>query len=107
MHDSGASRNWLRSLVGQLGRPAAFPEARGDCASRPDAHGASPRENAGALDLWLQPVMTLKSEIIAIQQIKRGDIVGCQPVPTDCNMRIGVVAVTDGYPRHAPTARRY
>ena len=67
-------------------------------------YGVSPLEDASALKLGLKPVMTLKSVIIAIQQLKRGDSVGYGGLfSADRNMRIGVVACgyADGYPRHA------
>ncbi|MEO8009099.1 MAG: alanine racemase, partial [Betaproteobacteria bacterium] len=82
-----------------------FPETRGDWV-RPGLmlYGASPLEDASALKLGLKPVMTLRSVIIAIQQLKRGDSVGYGGLfSADRNMRIGVVACgyADGYPRHA------
>ena len=82
-----------------------FPEARGDWV-RPGLmlYGASPLLDINALDLDLQPVMTLKSEIIAVQQLKPGDTVGYGRIfSANRNMRIGVVACgyADGYPRHA------
>ncbi len=82
-----------------------FPDARGDWV-RPGLmlYGASPLQDTNALKLGLKPVMTLKSAIIAIQQIKRGDSVGYGGLfLADRPMRIGVVACgyADGYPRHA------
>jgi alanine racemase len=82
-----------------------FPEARGDWV-RPGImlYGASPLEDASAEELELKPVMTLKSAIIAIQQLKAGDTVGYGSLfSADRTMRIGVVACgyADGYPRHA------
>ncbi len=54
----------------------------------------------------LKPAMTLRSALIAVQDLQPGDSVGygslfCAHAP----MRIGVVACgyADGYPRHAPT----
>lgn len=68
-------------------------------------YGASPFNNQTAAQLQLKPAMTLRSELIAIQSLHRGDAVGyggeyIAPQP----MRIGVVACgyADGYPRHAP-----
>jgi alanine racemase len=68
-------------------------------------YGCSPFADESAQALDLQPVMTLASEITAVQQLERGDRVGYggtfeAPRP----MRIGVVACgyADGYPRHAP-----
>ena len=82
-----------------------FPETRGDWV-RPGLmlYGASPLEDVSALKLGLKPVMTLKSVIIAIQQLKPGDSVGYGGLfSADRNMRIGVIACgyADGYPRHA------
>jgi alanine racemase len=53
----------------------------------------------------LKPAMTLKSEIIAIQQIEKGDAIGYGSIfVADKPMTIGVVACgyADGYPRRAP-----
>jgi alanine racemase len=82
-----------------------FPEARGDWV-RPGLmlYGATPLSDISAHDLGLKPVMTLKSEIIAIQRLKPRDTVGYGGVfSADRNMRIGVIACgyADGYPRHA------
>jgi alanine racemase len=55
-------------------------------------------------DLDLKPVMTLRSALIAIQEIQAGERVGYGGIFTaDRPMRIGVVACgyADGYPRHA------
>lgn len=65
--------------------------------------GASVKDKT-AHELGLQPVMTLRSELIAIQEIRAGDRVGYGGTFTaDKPMRIGVVACgyADGYPRHA------
>lgn len=69
-------------------------------------YGASPFSDQTALDLNLQPAMTLSSKIIAIQNLKMGDKVGYHGLfQADRPMRIGIVACgyADGYPRHAPT----
>jgi alanine racemase len=50
--------------------------------------------------------MTLRSRLIAVQQLQPGDTVGYGSAFTaDAPLRIGVVACgyADGYPRHAPT----
>lgn len=69
-------------------------------------YGASPFADQSAIDLGLEPAMTLTSRIIAIQHLKKGDKVGygCS-FQTDKPLRIGIVACgyADGYPRHAPT----
>jgi alanine racemase len=68
-------------------------------------YGATPFAHATAEQLGLRPVMTLRSEIIAIQELDTNDAVGygatySAPQP----QRIGVIACgyADGYPRHAP-----
>lgn len=69
-------------------------------------YGISPLIEKTGIELGLQPVMTLTSEIIAIQQLQPSDKVGYgNQFITDQSMRIGVVATgyADGYPRHAPT----
>lgn len=69
-------------------------------------YGASPFSDVSAADLGLEPVMTLRSAVIAVQQIKAGARVGYGGTFTaERDMRIGVVACgyADGYPRHAPT----
>lgn len=71
-------------------------------------YGASPWGSAdvgkNASALGLRPVMTLRSQLIAIQDIQPGERVGYGGTFTaDRPMRIGVVACgyADGYPRHA------
>lgn len=69
-------------------------------------YGASPFPDKTALELNLQPAMTLSSRIIAIHELKTGDRVGYHGLfQADHPMRIGIVACgyADGYPRHAPT----
>jgi alanine racemase len=82
-----------------------FPTAHGDWV-RPGImlYGASPscRDTGGEQDL--KPVMTLNSELIAVNRFKQGDAVGYGGIwvcPED--MAVGVVAFGygDGYPRHA------
>ncbi len=84
-----------------------FPEAHADWI-RPGImlYGCSPFADESAASLGLRPVMTLESELIAIQSLKPGDRVGYGGTFTvERPMRIGVVACgyADGYPRHAPT----
>jgi alanine racemase len=69
-------------------------------------YGASPFADRSAAELGLQPVMTLESRVIAVQDLEPGDTVGYGATFTsDRRGRIGVVACgyADGYPRHAPT----
>lgn len=54
----------------------------------------------------LQPAMSLRSKIIAVQHLQPGDTVGYgSSFTATAPMRIGVVACgyADGYPRHCPT----
>ena len=68
-------------------------------------YGVSPFVTSQAAEHELQPVMTLQSELIAINRHEQGDPVGyggAYRCPE--TMSIGVVAIGygDGYPRHAP-----
>jgi alanine racemase len=84
-----------------------YPESRLDWV-RPGImlYGASPFEDTSVKELDLAPVMTLKSKIIAIQSIKKGESVGYgSSFYAEDSMKIGIVACgyADGYPRHAET----
>jgi alanine racemase len=83
-----------------------YPETHADWV-RPGIalYGASPFPEVSAAELGLAPVMTLTSELIAIQSLAPGEGVGYGYVyRAGQPMRIGVVACgyADGYPRHAP-----
>jgi len=68
-------------------------------------YGASPFPYDTAAMLGLRPVMTLRSRIIAVQDLEPNDSVGYGGTYTATRAhRIGVVACgyADGYPRHAP-----
>lgn len=83
------------------------PQTHGDWV-RPGImlYGSSPFAETSAFDLGLQPVMSLESRIIGIQNIAAGERVGYGGTFTaDRSMRIGTVACgyADGYPRHATT----
>jgi alanine racemase len=70
-------------------------------------YGASPSGNwQDIASTGLQPVMTLNSEIIGVQQLNGGEGVGYgYRYHASGAQRIGIVACgyADGYPRHAPT----
>ncbi len=69
-------------------------------------YGASPFADRSAAQLGLRPAMLLRSQLIAVQQLRAGDAVGYgSAFVASAPMRIGVVACgyADGYPRHAPT----
>lgn len=69
-------------------------------------YGSSPFAGQTAASLGLQPVMTLQSRLIAVQDLQPGETLGYGATfRADQPTRIGVVACgyADGYPRHAPT----
>ncbi|MFO1302536.1 MAG: alanine racemase [Burkholderiales bacterium] len=68
-------------------------------------YGASPFPYDTSEMLGLQPVMTLRSTLIAVQDLKPNESVGYGATYTASRAhRIGVIACgyADGYPRHAP-----
>lgn len=69
-------------------------------------YGASPTGQwCDVATSGLQPVMSLQSEIIGVQNLKPGDTVGYgSRYRAQAEQRIGIVACgyADGYPRHAP-----
>jgi alanine racemase len=69
-------------------------------------YGSSPFAYDTAEMLGLRPVMTLRSRLIGVQELKPHESVGYGATYTASRAhRIGVVACgyADGYPRHAPT----
>ncbi len=67
-------------------------------------YGATPGGNS-AQDYDLRPTMTLSSEIIGVQQLAAGDMVGYgSHFQASGPMTVGVLACgyADGYPRHTP-----
>ena len=94
-----------RSIANSAG-VIRYAEAGGDIV-RPGIilYGATPFPYESAEALGLQPVMTLRSELIAIQDLKPNDSVGYGGAYTASRAhRLGVVACgyADGYPRLAP-----
>jgi alanine racemase len=83
----GLKNDWVRAGIMSYGSAPDFPE-----------HD---------IRHWqLQPTMTLRSKLIAVQQLKPGDTVGYGSSYTAAaDQRIGIVACgyADGYPRHAGT----
>lgn len=69
-------------------------------------YGASPMGDLPGSSHGLKPVMSLKSRLLTINQVKAGDTVGygatyhCQE-----DMPVGIIGIGygDGYPRHAPS----
>ena len=69
-------------------------------------YGCSPLPDQSAEAIGLRPVMTLSSEIIAVQTLQPGEGTGYGRLfKAESPTRVGVVACgyADGYPRHAPT----
>ena len=92
--NSAAILGWLQSHAGWV-RPGIM------------LYGASPFSNGRqAAELGLRAVMTLRSALISVRHLRRGDKVGyggSWTCPED--MPVGLVACGygDGYPRHAPS----
>jgi len=69
-------------------------------------YGASPFADVSAAEFGLRPAMSLRSQIIGVQDLAAGAEVGYGATfRADRPMRVGVVACgyADGYPRHAGT----
>ena len=107
----------FRRIGGRVALPASlansaailrFPESHADWV-RPGImlYGSSPfPAMKAAVELDLQPVMTLESELLAVRELQPGDAVGYGArFVAEATMRVGIVACgyADGYPRHAPT----
>jgi alanine racemase len=94
-----------RSLANSAG-VVRYAEVGGDIV-RPGImlYGASPFAWMSAEAIGVAPVMTLRSGIIAVQELKAGDAVGYGGAYVASEpQRLGVIACgyADGYPRHAP-----
>jgi len=106
-HDLPGDRS-LANSAATLRYAAAQPAVRGDWV-RPGimVYGSAPDFPAhSAADWALQPAMTLRSRLIAVQQLQPGDRVGYgSRFVAEAPLRIGIVACgyADGYPRVAPT----
>lgn len=92
-----------RSLANSAGI-LNFPQSHRDLV-RPGIllYGISPEPGQTASAIGLKPAMTLTSELVAINQCRKGETIGygaTYQCPED--MRIGVAAIGygDGYPRH-------
>ncbi|MGR5350506.1 alanine racemase [Vibrio mediterranei] len=68
-------------------------------------YGVSPFGGKTAAEMGFQPVMTLKSHLIAVRDVKKGESVGYGAAWTSQrDTKVGVIAIGygDGYPRTAP-----
>jgi alanine racemase len=85
--DVSVAADWVRPGIALYGSAPDFPERN--------------------MMQWdLQPTLSLRSRIIATQNLQAGDTVGYGSTFTaNASMRIGIVACgyADGYPRHCPT----
>ncbi len=85
----------------------AHPQAHADTVREGIAlYGATPFADRSAGSLGLLPAMTLRSRLIAIQDLAAGETVGYGATYRAAGpMRLGIVACgyADGYPRHAPS----
>jgi alanine racemase len=107
---------WFNELVQALEAPRSvansaallrFKETREGWA-RPGLmlYGCSPFADWSAAEIGLKPAMTLRSELIAVQNLAQGERVGYGfAYEARQDMTIGIVACgyADGYPRHAPS----
>ena len=69
-------------------------------------YGGSPLQGRSAAELGLRPVMSLRSRLIAVNQVAEGEAIGYGAVYTCTEeTRVGVASIgyADGYPRSAPT----
>ena len=101
-----ADKKLARSIANSAGI-LAWPDSHADM-DRPGImlFGVSPFLNETGAERDLRPVMTLYSELIAVNQYRQGDALGyggSWVCPAD--MPVGVVGLGygDGYPRHAPS----
>ena len=97
--------SYPRSIANSAG-VIRFADVGGDIV-RPGImlYGASPLPYDTAEMLGLRPVMTLRSALISVQELKPNESVGYGATYTASRAhRIGVIACgyADGYPRHAP-----
>ncbi|MEN1727393.1 MAG: alanine racemase [Pseudomonadota bacterium] len=81
-----------------------FPDSRADWVRAGILlYGISPLTGKTGADLGLQPVMTLKSELMAINQVKAGENIGYggrYRAARDLTVGVAAIGYGDGYPRH-------
>jgi alanine racemase len=95
-----------RSIANSAG-VIAWPNAHADWV-RPGLmlYGISPIEERSAESLGLVPVMTLTTEIIAVQNVRAGESVGYNArwrASRDSRIAIAAIGYGDGYPRNMPS----
>jgi alanine racemase len=70
-------------------------------------YGGAPLIGQPARELGLKPVMTLETELIAVNQRRKGELIGYGGdgiCPEDMPVGVAAAGYGDGYPRHAPAA---
>jgi alanine racemase len=92
-----------RSIANSAG-VLAWPAARADWV-RPGLvlYGVSPFPSGTGAELGLRPAMTLRTEVIAVKQVKAGETVGYGGswiAPRDTRMAVVAAGYGDGYPRN-------
>jgi alanine racemase len=102
-----AGEGGYRLSIGNSAGIVAWPGSRTDWV-RPGImlYGASPLQGRSASDLGLRPVMTLRTQLIAVNRLRRGDAVGYSGTwvcPEDMPVGVAAVGYGDGYPRQAPS----
>jgi alanine racemase len=95
------SQRSVANSAGVLGFPASHREW-----VRPGImlYGVSPFIDATAEALGLAPVMTFSSQVISVQQCRKGDPIGYGGIyrcPEDMPVAVIAAGYGDGYPRHA------
>lgn len=80
-----------------------FPQSHRDIV-RPGilVYGVSPSRHKRAQDIGIRPAMTLESELIAINKVRKGESVGYGGegvCPEDMNIGVAAIGYGDGYPR--------
>ncbi len=100
--DATAGLPGARSIANSAG-VLAWPAARADWV-RPGLmlYGVSPFPSGTGADLGLRPAMTLRTEVIALKQVRAGETVGyggSWTAPRDTRMAVVAAGYGDGYPR--------
>ncbi|WP_455203763.1 alanine racemase [Kaarinaea lacus] len=102
------TKQWAvpRSIANSAGI-LAWPTSHADIV-RPGImlYGSTPFISGTGEGYELQPVMTLTTELIAINRLKQGDRVGYGGqwvCPEDMSVGVAAIGYGDGYPRHATT----
>ena len=100
-------KHQLETTLANSAGIVAWPDSRTDWV-RPGLilYGVSPIPTRLAAEMALTPVMTLKSRLIAIRKVSKGESVGYGAAwVAEQDTFIGVIAIGygDGYPRNAPS----